>query len=176
MQKHSQSKTQQHGHRRHVGVYSGSFDPIHEGHIAFAKEAARVCNLETVIFMPERFPRGKPNATPISERLTELEIVLADTPFEVLDASADQFTVDETLTELEALYPEANFTFLVGSDVALNLPNWKNIDHLSRHHDFAIGMRANTQPSDVEHILSDTGIRYTFVTTPYSHLSSSDLK
>jgi len=110
--------------KKYIGIYSGSFDPIHEGHISFAKEAMKVCRLDTIVFMPERFPRGKPNVSPISERVTELEIALAETSFVVLNAHADQFTVDETLTELEVLYPDTVFTFLIGSDVALYLPNW----------------------------------------------------
>ena len=160
-----------------IGIYSGSFDPVHEGHVSFAKEAAAMCDLETVIFMPERFPRGKPNATPISERLTELEIALARTPFTVLNAHADQFTVDETLTELEALYPDAKFTFLVGFDVTLNLPRWKNLGRLTSRYSFAIGMRQSETKKAVEDVLRALHIqRYCLVTTPHAHISSSSLR
>jgi nicotinate-nucleotide adenylyltransferase len=162
---------------RNIGIYSGSFDPVHEGHIAFAKEAAAMCDLETIIFMPERFPRSKPNVTPISERLTELEIALTNTPFKVLNAHADQFTVDETLTELEALYPDMDFTFLMGSDVALNLQHWKNIERLASRYTFAIGMRQSETKESVESVLHALTIqRYVLVTTPYAHLSSSGLR
>lgn len=162
--------------KRHIGIYSGSFDPVHKGHIAFAKEAARVCELSTVVFMPERFPRGKPNVSPISERLTELEITLAATPFEVLNAHADQLTVDETLLELEALYPETIFTFLIGSDVALNLPNWENIEALVLRSDFAVGLRDGDSLEEVQTAMGSVHAKWVPVTTAFSHLSSKQIR
>ena len=162
--------------KRHIGIYSGSFDPVHQGHIAFAKEAARVCELSSVVFMPERFPRGKPNVSPISERLTELEIALATTPFEALNAHADQFTVDETLLELEALYPETTFTFLIGSDVALNLPNWENIEALVQHSDFAVGLRDGDSIEEVQGAMESVRAKWVQITTSFSHLSSKQIR
>lgn len=161
---------------KNIGIFSGSFDPVHKGHISFAKAAAKQCNLETVVFMPEATPRNKPHATVLSERLTELEFALADTPFTVLDAKSDQFTVDETLTELEALYPDTHFTFLVGSDVALNLPNWRNIERLVKRFDFAIGMRAGDNKKAVIVALSKADARYTLIETPFAHVSSRQLR
>lgn len=161
---------------RKIGIFSGSFDPVHKGHIAFAKEAMRVCKLDEVVFMPERFPRGKPHVSPISERITELEIALADTPFAIVDAHTDQFTVAETLTELEILYPEAEFTFLIGSDVALHLQNWENIDQLTSKYKFAVGMRAGVDETVLTGLLSSLKASYELIETEYSHLSSSNMR
>lgn len=162
---------------RSVGIFSGSFDPVHAGHIAFAQEAMRVCKLDELVFMPERFPRGKPNVSPISERITELEIALAETPFTILDAQADRFTVDETLTELETLYPDVKFTFLIGSDVALNLPKWQNLERIISHYAFVIGMRKGNSKDEVEHVLHGLAFEnYSLVTTNKSHLSSKTVR
>jgi cytidyltransferase-like protein len=49
---------------KHIGIYPGSFDPVHEGHFAFAKAALETGRLDTVIFLPEMKPRGKPQVTP----------------------------------------------------------------------------------------------------------------
>lgn len=162
--------------KRKIGIYSGSFDPVHDGHISFAKEAAKACGLETVIFMPERFPRGKPNVSPISERVTELEIALAKTPFEVLDVQVDQFTVDETLTELQLIYPNTDFTFLIGSDVVLNLPNWKNLSALVKQYAFAVGMRDGNEKSTIVTIMDSLKAQYQIVATQHSHLASSRIR
>ena len=161
---------------RTIGIYTGSFDPVHEGHIAFASEAARVCGLETVVFMPERFPRGKPNVSPISERITELEFALVKTPFAVRNVEADQFTVDETLTELEALYPNTHFTFLLGSDVALSLSKWPNIQRLVTRYDFVIGMRDGDTKKALENALKVLGADYTIIETEHGHMSSRTLR
>ena len=45
--------------RKSVGIYSGTFDPVHTGHVAFALEAAQVANLQKVVFLPEETPREK---------------------------------------------------------------------------------------------------------------------
>lgn len=161
---------------RHIGIFSGSFDPVHVGHISFAKEAMQVCKLDEVVFMPERFPRGKPNISPISERITELEIALAETPFKIFDAHTDQFTVDETLAELETLYPATKFTFLIGSDVAQNLPKWKHIERLTSRYDFAIGMRTGDTEESLKKALSDVTGTFRFVEAPHRHVSSSQLR
>lgn len=161
---------------RQIGIFSGSFDPVHEGHLVFATEAAKICGLETIIFMPETAPRNKPHVSPISERITELEFALADTSFRVLNANSDQFTVDETLTELEALYPDSSFTFLVGSDVALGLAKWANIDRLTTRFDFAVGMREGDTKKAVETALRKLHANYTLITTPHGHLSSRQLR
>lgn len=161
---------------KHMGIYSGSFDPVHAGHIAFATEAAKVLALDTIVFMPEALPRHKPHVSPISERLSELEIALADTPFMVLDAHCDRFTVDETLTELEATYPDTDFTFLIGSDVALNLSSWNDIDHLTSRYSFAVGMRQDSDVNEVSDALKKAGAHFILVTTPMHHISSSQLR
>lgn len=159
-----------------IGIFSGSFDPVHEGHIAFADEAMRRCGLDTVVFMPERFPRGKPNISPISERVTELEIALAATPFVVLDLMADTFSVKETVPELKLLYPDAIFTFLIGSDVALKLSDWHDIQRLTEHYEFAVGMRTGDAEAEITAVLRSLHAQFTVVKSPLPHLSSSSLK
>ncbi len=159
-----------------IGIFSGSFDPIHEGHLTFAREAMLACELSTVIFMPERFPRGKPTVTPASKRIAQLETALDGTSFRVLDLSVDTFTVQKTLPELQSLYPDSTFTFLIGSDVALHLTNWRDISLLTQNYDFAVGMRANDSADDIQHAMTTLNVRYRLINTPYSHLSSRSLR
>ena len=161
---------------KRLGIYSGSFDPVHAGHMAFAAEAMRICKLETVVFMPEAVPRKKPHVSPISERLVELEIALASLPFRVLDTYSDRFTVDETLTELKTRYPGADFTFLVGSDVALGLPQWPGIDRITTTYRFAVGMRSGDNDRHVKQVLDELGANYHIIRTSHGHVSSRALK
>lgn len=159
-----------------LGIFSGSFDPIHDGHISFATEAYQQLSLDSVVFMPEAFPRNKPHVTPVSERITELEIALASTPFSVLGTRTGQFTVDKTIAELITLYPGTDFTFLFGSDVALNMPLWPNIKRLTTAFDFAIGMRRGDDAKAIQNRLDSLNARYILISTPHNHLSSRSIR
>lgn len=161
---------------RKIGIYSGSFDPVHEGHVAFAMEAMRACSLDGVVFMPERFPRDKPTVSPVSERIANLENVLTETQFSILDVHTDIFTVATTLPELETLYPGSKLTLLIGSDVVLGLASWENIEELVAKVDFVVGMRAGSEEKTVTSTLQALGARYTLLTTDQSHVSSSSLR
>lgn len=161
---------------RKIGIYSGSFDPVHRGHIAFATEAAKLCSLDAVVFLPERMPRDKPDISPISERVTELEIALRELPFSVIELPMDRFTVADTLPELTTRYPDSFFVFLIGSDVALKLAQWPNIQQLAAHYEFAVGMRIHESETEVQNALKQLNVRYTLVVTSFPDVSSSSLK
>ncbi|HEU5121705.1 MAG TPA: adenylyltransferase/cytidyltransferase family protein, partial [Candidatus Saccharimonadales bacterium] len=62
---------------RRIGIYSGTFDPVHYGHIAFAASAIRACNLDEVVFLPEPQPRYKAGVTDIAHRLALLTMATA---------------------------------------------------------------------------------------------------
>lgn len=159
---------------RKIGIYPGSFDPVHAGHIAFAETAMKTCKLETVVFAPEMFPRNKPRVSPLSERVIELEFTLVKTPFLVAHLTSEQFTVDKTLPELTILYPDSTFTFLIGSDVAVHsLPNWDNLEYIAQTCEFVVGMRASETRKDVRATLETLSVHYVIVETDNGHLSSS---
>ncbi|HSX00592.1 MAG TPA: adenylyltransferase/cytidyltransferase family protein, partial [Patescibacteria group bacterium] len=81
-----------------IGIYSGTFDPIHVGHIAFAKEVARELTLDTVIFLPEQRPRGKQRVTDIHHRVELIkQSIQNDNQLQILSLPMQQFTVAETL-------------------------------------------------------------------------------
>ena len=110
---------------RRIGIYSGTFDPIHKGHIDFALQAFEKANLDEVVFFPETLPRHKPHVTHISHRLSM--IVDAIKPYPKLRAELlpdKRFTVATSLPRLKALYPNDEILMLVGSDVLSHMSVW----------------------------------------------------
>src|SRR5258706_15577528 len=104
--------------QKHIGIYSGTFDPVHPGHVAFALETLQTCKLDEVIFLPEQTPRDKQAVTDLSHRIALLERALADEPnMRVLKLRSPQFTVADTLPEIYAALKDTQLTLLVGSDV-----------------------------------------------------------
>lgn len=134
-----------------TGVYAGVFDPVHAGHIAFALQAREAANLDQIIFLPERRPRHKPSVEHYAHRVAMLKSALALHPdLAVMEIVDRHFTVKRILPMLQALYPEAELVFLLGSDAFLSLPTWQYAERLMVSCEFVVGMRANDQKHLVE--------------------------
>lgn len=168
---------------RRIGIYSGAFDPVHPGHIAFAQAALGLCGLAEVVCIPEQKPRGKAHVGDIGQRMALLErTVHAISGLRVMQLESEQFTVRQTLPELHGLFPGSHLTFLFGSDVVRTLHQWEGIDTLLNNAALAVGVRSTDQPDEITAVISQLAhqyrlsIPYTLITTPESHLSSSQFR
>jgi nicotinate-nucleotide adenylyltransferase len=114
-----------------VGVFGGSFDPVHHGHLIVAAEAMRMLGLDELRFVPageQPFKRGQ-LAAPAEHRLAMLECAVADVSGFVVDPQecrrpGPSYTVD-TLRALRAARPDASLSLLVGSDAAREFAQWR---------------------------------------------------
>jgi nicotinate-nucleotide adenylyltransferase len=113
-----------------IGLFGGSFDPIHRGHIEPVREALRLMGLERVIYLPTATPPHKPRQalTPAHTRYAMVELALLDE--EGLYVSAHEltpgrpaFTV-ETLEHFRREMPEAELHLLIGGDSFADLHHW----------------------------------------------------
>jgi nicotinate-nucleotide adenylyltransferase len=113
-----------------IGVFGGTFDPIHFGHLRLAEEMAEAIGLERVLIIPAGQPphRGAPR-TAAAHRLEMVRRAIAGNPRFVLDAREVEsprpsYTVD-TLTALRAeLGDQQPLWLLLGADAFLDLPTW----------------------------------------------------
>ena len=134
-----------------IGIYAGAFDPVHAGHIAFALQALRAAHLDQIIFMPERRPRGKPGVEHYAHRVAMLKKALVPHPgLAVIETVDRHYTVRRTLPQLQVLFPGAKLVFLMGSDAALELPQWPHAGQLLAHNELVVGVRSEHQHADVE--------------------------
>ena len=114
-----------------IGVYGGTFNPIHRGHLTAARAAADALGLEKVLLIPDNLPPHKalPAGSATGEdRLAMCRLTAGEVPgMEVLDLelrrSGPSYTSD-TLAELHAQYPDDELWLLVGSDMFLSLQEW----------------------------------------------------
>ncbi|MDY6893544.1 MAG: nicotinate-nucleotide adenylyltransferase [Chloroflexota bacterium] len=116
-----------------IGIFGGTFDPIHLGHLIIAEEVRWKLSLEEVLFVPTGQPWLKGEAT-ISAAEHRLEMVLSATAsnpyFSVstieIERDGSSYSV-ETVAELKAsLGARAKLHFIVGQDALAELPRWKN--------------------------------------------------
>ena len=112
-----------------IGLFGGTFDPLHYGHLRTAFELWQALQLAEVRFMPTGSPphREQPLA-PAHLRLAMVKAAIADQPAFVIDdrevrRTGVSYSVD-TLTELRAEYPQRSLCLLLGMDAFLGLPNW----------------------------------------------------
>lgn len=137
-----------------VGIYSGTFDPVHHGHIAFARRAAHQLGLDKVYFLVEPEPGHKQQAQSLRHRLNMTWLALQDYPeLELLPAQQQKFTVSQTLPWLEEKFEEAELHLLMGTDLFNKVHTWPGFDQLKRRLTFVVGQRADHDSSDssVEH-------------------------
>lgn len=116
-----------------IGLFGGTFDPPHFGHMLIAQEALHECKLDEIWFIPVSTPPHKErDVTPGYARLEMLVRAIEDEPkFYVSDAelkrSGRSYTVD-TVKHFAETYPSHEFFFIIGGDMIESLGEWKDID------------------------------------------------
>lgn len=107
-----------------LGIFSGTFDPVHEGHLAAAQRALEQHQLTKVLFVPEAQPRLKSNVTPFAHRWAILELALKNFDnFELWRADQAQHS-QQTLQDIAAAYPLARLFLMLGQDIAPVAGRW----------------------------------------------------
>jgi len=121
-----------------VGLFGGSFDPVHHGHLIVGQVAAETLGLDSLRFVPAReqpFKRGRHGASP-EQRAAMLDLAVAGSPGlrverAELERTGPSFTVD-TLRALRAREPGVRLTLLLGADAAAELEAWHEAAEIPR--------------------------------------------
>lgn len=154
-----------------LGLYGGSFDPIHNGHLILARDAMERLELDQVIFLPARISPHKldrPPAPP-EARCAMLAAALKGEPHMEMDdceitREGPSFTID-TVRRFQEKYPQSRIYYFIGDDNLPELDTWKEIEHLQQLVQFVVLSRVgmpflNKYPTITRHIeLSSTEIR-----------------
>jgi nicotinate-nucleotide adenylyltransferase len=135
------------GARRRIGIFGGTFDPFHCGHLVAAQDALEELDLDQVWFVPAGDPPHK-GREDISESSVRLEMtregIGEDARFEVLEVevrrSGPSFTVD-TLRELRESEPSGDFFLLLGADQWRTFGSWREPREISRLASIAVMTR-----------------------------------
>lgn len=125
-----------------IGIYGGSFDPVHRGHLLVAQAAIEELDLDRLFFIPATQSPFKPDRqpAPAAERLRLLRLALAGRTNCAVDDQEIQrggtsYTID-TLREYARRFAGANLFYLVGADNVPALPQWREAAELARLAEF----------------------------------------
>ncbi len=162
-----------------IGIFSGTFDPVHKGHIAFALKAAETAGLDKVYFLPESVPRHKEGVTHYAHRIAMLR--LATKPYQrldVLDLPDKQFTVRQTLPRLGRRFKNAEIYLLLGSDVVRHIDTWPSISRLLASTKLIVGIRGGEDNALIASVLQGLVPDRSFhiVQATAAHASSRDIR
>ncbi|HON08881.1 MAG TPA: nicotinate-nucleotide adenylyltransferase [Verrucomicrobiota bacterium] len=132
---------------KRLGLFGGSFNPIHNGHLLIARMALEKLNLDRIFFIPASKSPFKPELelAPEKERLKLLRLALAgETKFEIdeqeINRKGISYTID-TVRNYTKKFPDYQLFYIIGADHANILPKWKSANELAKLIEFAIFSR-----------------------------------
>ena len=160
-----------------IGLFFGSFNPIHTGHLIIANYMANHTDLSEVWFMvsPQNPLKKKNSLANMYDRLEMVNLAIEHTEnvkssnFE-FQLQQPSYTID-TLTHLKERYPDKEFVLIMGSDNLISLRKWKNYEIILRDYEIYVYPRPNYQ--------SDESAIYPSVTitdTPLMDISSTFIR
>jgi nicotinate-nucleotide adenylyltransferase len=163
---------------KRVGVYAGTFDPIHVGHVAFAERALEQ-GLDMVYFLPEPRPRRKQGVRALEHRVGMIEAAIQPHPkLGVIHLKQARFTPHETLPILHRRFPGADITLLFGDDVLTHIASWPLVEELVGNVELLIATR-NGNRGEIDRkfatLNSVSGLKFSYhiIDAPHNHVSSS---
>ncbi len=169
---------------RRVGIMGGTFDPIHNGHLAIARSVADQLSLDEVMFIPTGRPNFKRDrkVTSGEDRANMVELAIAGVSDFVLSRCEVErpgitYTAD-TMRELTTEYPQTHFYFIMGADSAATLVKWKYADQLVNLMSVVATQRPGYDFSHVREIHEASSLKFDmkYVEVPQVDISSTELR
>jgi len=168
-----------------IGIFGGTFDPPHLGHLILAAEALNQLQLTRVLWVLTPQPPHKPERpiTPLPQRLEMLKRALGSAPgFELSTIESDRpgphYTLD-TIDLLQAKFPSARLVLLFGGDSLRDLPTWRRPDEIiTAVNAFGVMRRPGDEIDlpTLERSLPGLSAKVRFVNTPQLEISSSSIR
>ena len=170
---------------KRVGVFAGSFDPIHDGHLAFAKSALSR-GLDKVYFLVEPRPRRKQGVRSLEHRQNMVLAAIKSQPkLGMIALGQARFSVLETLPPLRARFKGQKLVLMFGDDVVKrmvdHMADWPHVDQLAKDTELMIASRRNDHQDlikQLEMMDKDYGLKfkYDFIEPNATDISSSRIR
>jgi nicotinate-nucleotide adenylyltransferase len=149
-----------------IGLFGGTFNPIHQGHLNAATDAVGKLPLSRLIFIPSANPPHKPleDETPARHRLEMVRLAVAgNSLFEVSDAEIRRGGESYTLLTLGSLrkkMPGTDFVFLLGIDAYLEIGSWYHIEQVLPLAEWVVMTRPGYARPDLLHPLGSLAVHF----------------
>jgi len=139
-----------------IGLFGGSFDPVHYGHLLVAQAACEELSLTRLFFIPAAQSPFKPDTSPapVNQRLRLLRLALAgQTRYEIDEQEVRRggisYTID-TVHNYVKRFPQGQLYYLIGADHIAQLPKWRAAEELARLAEFIVIPRPDQPPGQLQ--------------------------
>ena len=171
---------------KRIGIYGGTFNPPHLGHVRAAEYAVTALSLDKLLVIPsylsphKQLPEGSASPAQRLEMLkgcfTDPRILVSDTE---LCRGGTSYTF-ETVTQLKAQYPAEELVLLMGTDMFLSFLNWKNPDIIIKNASIGVFYRGERDEAAAvaarKAVMEEKGARVYLMENPVTEISSTDLR
>lgn len=160
--------------RQRIGLYGGTFNPVHTAHLMVADQVGHALRLNRVDFLPDAVPPhvDKKTAIDATDRVAMLRLAIQDNPLFGLELAEIQrggvsYTY-ETVKQLKEAHPENDYYFIIGGDMVDYLPKWYRINDLLKIVNFVAVRRPGAKNESQYPVI--------WVDVPEVQISSSDIR
>jgi nicotinate-nucleotide adenylyltransferase len=167
-----------------LGIFGGTFDPVHLGHLIIAEEFLHTLRLDRVLFLPTSRPPHKEGqvVSPVADRVAMLTLAITGNPrfdLSLIDAEQTEptYTAD-SLQRLAAAYPGSELIFLIGLDSLRDLPSWHEPERIVEQARLGVAGRPDVE-LDLDAVLDAVPAargRLDMVDVPQIGISATDLR
>jgi nicotinate-nucleotide adenylyltransferase len=140
----------------HIGLFFGSFNPVHVGHMVLANYMVEFTDIEKVWFVvsPHNPLKSKKSLLDQNQRLHMVNLAIGDS--DLFKSSNIEFGLSQpsytinTLAHLNEKYPQHTFSLIIGQDNLSSFHKWKNYEEIIKHYKLYVYPRPNAQASDLD--------------------------
>jgi nicotinate-nucleotide adenylyltransferase len=167
---------------KRIGLLSGTFDPIHIGHIEAALVSRAACELDEVLLLIEKKPHRKEKVSDYKHRKKMVELATNDfSSINFYEVKDNNITFEKTGKELEKKYSGATFVMIMGSDMLTHLADWPGLEQWLDSHELCVVLRENKEKKDAEKQLeklheAHPNLKAKLVPAVWSPVSSAKIK
>jgi len=161
-----------------VGIFAGTFDPIHNGHLDVARLSKDQCLLSEVYFAVEEEPWGVKNPVGIEKRYAMVNLTIKDeSDIKQIVLPQKHFDINSTLPYLETHFGNSELFFIFGADVFIKMDSssWPNLPKLFNHN-LIIFERGEINENDIQKHAEKLGINIAILTSQHLKHSSTDVR
>lgn len=168
--------------KQKIGVFSGTFDPVHIGHVESCLVAIGALELESVVIFLEKKPHRKENVASFYDRANMLELAIQDYPkMRIVDIGSENITTKNTLEYFDNHFESSEYWYILGSDTLSILEDWDDSDLLFERMNMCVVLRKNSDEKKVTKLIRHLkskyrGTKFTILPAVWSEVSSSKEK